>query len=414
MSNSASAALDTGDRLAGRYELGERIGGGGMGRVFRAHDVLLDRQVAVKILDEGATADEALGRAAAEEARAAASLNHPGIAKVFDSGIHDGRRFVVMELVPGRTLREILVERGPLPAAEALDLAAQVADALDEAHRHNIVHCDIKPQNVIVTPAGAAKLVDFGIARAASVTSNPADHEIRGSAAYVSPEQVSQGRVDGRSDVYSLGAVLYEMLTGRPPFQGQNVAAIISQRLVVDPPSPRSLVPSISPQLEGVLLAALARDPARRCPSAGTFRDALREAARVELAAAQAQTVRVWLRPFGGWGWAWPPRSDASRARAAKLAGLGALAAILLAVAILAVALVAPFKSSGVGPATTPGPTSAPRTPTTVQAAPTAAPTPGPQPTAQPTPDQAPPALNQPPAPAPGPPAPRPGRRRGH
>ncbi|HYU19521.1 MAG TPA: serine/threonine-protein kinase, partial [Chloroflexota bacterium] len=340
MSNSASAALDTGDRLAGRYELGERIGGGGMGRVFRAHDVLLDRQVAVKILDEGATADEALGRAAAEEARAAASLNHPGIAKVFDSGIHDGRRFVVMELVPGRTLREILVERGPLPAAEALDLAAQVADALDEAHRHNIVHCDIKPQNVIVTPAGAAKLVDFGIARAASVTSNPADHEIRGSAAYVSPEQVSQGRVDGRSDVYSLGAVLYEMLTGRPPFQGQNVAAIISQRLVVDPPSPRSLVPSISPQLEGVLLAALARDPARRCPSAGTFRDALREAARVELAAAQAQTVRVWLRPFGGWGWAWPPRSDASRARAAKLAGLGALAAILLAVAILAVALV--------------------------------------------------------------------------
>ena len=412
MSNSASAALDTGDRLAGRYELGARIGGGGMGRVFRAHDVLLDRQVAVKILDEGATADEALGRAAAEEARAAASLNHPGIAKVFDSGIHDGRRFVVMELVPGRTLREILVERGPLPAAEALDLAAQVADALDEAHRHNIVHCDIKPQNVIVTPAGAAKLVDFGIARAASVTSNPADHEIRGSAAYVSPEQVSQGRVDGRSDVYSLGAVLYEMLTGRPPFQGQNVAAIISQRLVVDPPSPRSLVPSISPQLEGVLLAALARDPARRCPSAGTFRDALREAARVELAAAQAQTVRVLPRPFCGW--AWPPRSDASRARAAKLAGLGALAAILLAVAILAVALVAPFKSSGVGPATTPGPTSAPRTPTTVQAAPTAAPTPGPQPTAQPTPDQAPPALNQPPAPAPGPPAPRPGRRRGH
>lgn len=257
--------------LGSRYELLERIGQGGMGEVYRARDLLLRRDVAVKLLD-------VLEGDIVAEARAAASLQHPGIASVFDAGREDGRAFLVMELVPGPTLNLVLQERGTLPSKEARAIAARVADALDAAHRRGIVHCDVKPQNIILPPSGGAKLVDFGIARAANRTQTLDGSEVRGSVAYVAPEQVRGHRVDGRTDVYALGAVLYEMLTGQPPFAGGNVAAIATRRLVADPPGPRTLNPAIPPRLERTVIKALAREPAERYATAGAFRDALQAA----------------------------------------------------------------------------------------------------------------------------------------
>lgn len=269
-------------RLAGRYVLHEQIGHGGMGRVFRARDTVLDRDVAVKVLEE---ADEDLAHACAREARAAARLAHPGIVKVFDSGHYDGCRFVVMEYVPGPTLRAILDRRRTLAPTEAITFAAKVADALDHAHGHGVVHCDVKPQNILLGPGGVPKLVDFGIARVATTTATLLNGEDeRGSALYVAPEQVSGAPVDGRTDVYSLGVVLYEMLVGRPPFEGANVVALIMQRLVVDPPSLRALNPAVPPDVERVVLTALARESARRYASAADFRDAMRAVAGVAVA----------------------------------------------------------------------------------------------------------------------------------
>jgi eukaryotic-like serine/threonine-protein kinase len=292
MGNIAAAAPERGDGLADRYRLGEQIGAGGVGRVYRARDDVLERDVAVKVLDGGAAGDAEFGRACAAEARAAAALTHPNVARVFDSAIRDGRGFIVMELVPGRTLRQILAERGTLPPAEAIAIALPLADALDEAHRQGVVHCDVKPGNVVVTPDGVPKLVDFGIAQAASAWGPTDLDEIRGSAPYMAPEQVRSERVDGKADVYALGAVLYEMLTGRPPCQAATVAALLSQALFVDPPPPRSLNPAVWPALERVVLTALARDRRRRY-AADAFRDALRAAAAAQAAAPRARGVAI-------------------------------------------------------------------------------------------------------------------------
>jgi serine/threonine-protein kinase len=265
-------SLEAAQLLGGRYRLVEPIGYGGMGRVFRAHDELLDRAVAVKLLDQSA-----LDASEIAEARAAARLSHPGVVHVFDVGLAEpgGRGYIVMEMVPGHTLRDILRDRGRLPADEAAHLAAQLADALDAMHRLDIVHCDVKPLNVIVTPLGHTKLVDFGIARA---TADKPHAENLGSAAYVSPEQARGEGVDARSDIYALGAVLYEMLTGARPFAGENAAQIISRRLSADPPPPRSLDPRIPRDLEMITLRALAREPSQRFASAADMRDALRAA----------------------------------------------------------------------------------------------------------------------------------------
>ena len=268
------STIESGHRIAGRYELREPIGQGGMGQVYRGRDVVLDRPVAIKLL--AGTAVDLDAREAADEARAAARVGHPSVARIFDSGTENGVTFVVMELVEGRPLHELLAERRTVPPREAAALAASLADALDEAHRRGVVHCDVKPRNIIVTPDGVPKLVDFGIARVTTTTRVIASDEVRGSAPYVSPEQVRGDRIDGRSDVYALGAVLYEMLTGRPPFLGDNVVAVISQRLVSDPPTLRSIDPTIPPPLEQVILTALAREPDQRYPSAAAFRDALR------------------------------------------------------------------------------------------------------------------------------------------
>ena len=254
--------------VAGRYAIGEPVGRGGMGRVYRAHDRLLDRDVALKLLYADAVRDGELGRACATEARAAGRLAHEGIARVFDAGIDDGCLFIVMELVEGETLVNRLVNGARLSMREAVALVAQVADALDHAHACGVVHCDVKPANILVTPYGRTKLVDFGIAHAATVTGTLWLGELRGSAPYISPEQVRGDAVDGRSDVYALGAVLYELLAGRPAFDGVNVAAVMAQRLVTDPPSPRTLNPAVPASLDRVVRGALARDPEQRYQTA--------------------------------------------------------------------------------------------------------------------------------------------------
>jgi len=319
MSNLASSGPRAGDRLADRYDLLEEIGSGGMGRVFRAHDRLLARDVAIKVLTHAGSGDVDFQRACMHEARTAARLVHPGIATVFDTGVQDGYNFLVMELVLGKTVREMVAERGRLQPTEAVAIAAKVAEALEYAHRHAVLHCDVKPHNIIVTPAGLPKLVDFGIARAANATGTLHTGQIYGSVPYLAPEQVRGEHLDARVDVYALAIVLYEMLTGRPPFQGQNVAAVLAQRLTVDPPPPRSLNPAVSARLERVVLTALARDPAGRPSSARAFAVALRGAANdgpdtVRLgpvAVGRRRAVRRWGRVPAGRLWervvdAWP------------------------------------------------------------------------------------------------------------
>ena len=300
----------TRDRLAGRYRLEEPLGYGGMGEVHRAHDELLDRPVAVKLLDHGPPEQ---ARVSLAEARAAARLNHPGIVQVFDVGADDGTSYIVMELVPGRSLRDILRERGPLAPGDAVVLAIQLADALDAAHRAGLVHCDVKPGNVIVTPSGHVKLVDFGIARSAAAACSAPREEIRASASYVAPEQLCSQPVDGRVDVYALGAVLYEMLLGQPPFVGSDPNAVAAARLVRDPRLPRTLDSRIWPGLQGVVMRALARVREERYAGAAQMRDALRqELARSQEAEAETQ-VLVGAPPKRPSAAVHPERADSGR-----------------------------------------------------------------------------------------------------
>ena len=392
-------SIGAGGLIADRYRLGAQLGRGGMGRVYQAHDQVLDRDVAVKLLDEGACADAEVGQACADEALVAARLSHPGIASIFDSGVHEGSAFVVMELVAGRPLDQIIHDgSGPAPI-EAAAIAARVADALDYAHQQGVVHCDVKPQNIILTPEGQPRLVDFGIARVMTTTRSVGPEELRGSAPYVSPEQVRGERVDGRADVYALGAVLYELLTGRPPFQGATIVAILGQHLAGTAPLPRSLNPNVSVGLERVVLTALARDPSKRYATAGAFRDALEGMVNGERAAAQARTERVEpLRPhtvvirdrprrrfFPAFG---PSISNVAIAAVAV--------AILLAGTVLLLALARPSATASSPPSQGTGTDSTPPPSPVPTIAPT--PTPPPTPTAQPSAPIAPAAAPVPPS----------------
>jgi eukaryotic-like serine/threonine-protein kinase len=262
-------------RIAERYRLIEQLGRGGMGRVYRAHDELLDRPVAVKLIYDDAVRDRELRHACAVEARAAARLNHPGIVRVLDSGFDDGHCYVVMSLAEGRTLAEIVREAGRLPVERALDVAVQVADALAAAHAQGVIHCDVKPGNLLVDDGGHVRLVDFGIARVASSTTGLTGELLQGSAQYVAPEQIEGASVDARTDLYALGTVLYEMLAGQTPFCGGSIASVLARRLVNDPPPLREVNPSVPVHVERLVLRALDRDPDRRFQSADELRDAL-------------------------------------------------------------------------------------------------------------------------------------------
>jgi serine/threonine-protein kinase len=267
-------------RIGERYELRQCIGIGGMARVYLAHDRMLNRDVAVKILTPALAADPLFVERFRREAQAAAALNHPNIVTIYDTGATDDTYYIVMEYVPGPNLKETIRARGPLPENEALAIGAQVAAALGAAHAHHLIHRDIKPHNVLLGLAGNAKVTDFGIARAAGASQLTATQTVMGSAHYLSPEQALHQPLDGRSDLYSLGVVLYEALTGRVPFDGDSLVAV-AMRQVHDPPPPmRHSVPDLSPRAEMVVMRALAKDPADRYQSASEMSAALIEASQ--------------------------------------------------------------------------------------------------------------------------------------
>jgi serine/threonine-protein kinase len=266
-------AEPAGTVLGGRYEVRREIARGGMATVYLAEDTLLHRPVAVKVLTGDATAGER--DAFLREARAVAKLSHPNIVEVYDAGIEGSLRYIVMQFVAGGSLRDVIAREAPVEPGRAVALTVRLADALNFGHRRGIVHCDMKPGNVLLAEDGEPKIVDFGISRSLSGTGDLSDL-IVGTVGYISPEQIEGGQVDGRADVYSLAAVLYEMLTGVPPFQGQNLATVATQRLVTPPVPPRERNPAVSEPLSLVVMEGLARDPNDRYPTAKAFADALR------------------------------------------------------------------------------------------------------------------------------------------
>jgi eukaryotic-like serine/threonine-protein kinase len=268
--------------LAGRYRLDEVIGRGGMSTVYRGTDLALDRVVAVKVaLDPLVEQSPVYLARFTREAQAAAAVGHPGVVTVYDAGADGPTRFIVMEYVPGRSLAEILSEREhkPLEPDKAADIAAQAADALSAAHAAGIIHRDIKPGNIMVTPDGSVKVLDFGIARALGGDALTQTATVLGTAAYMSPEQALGQPVDARSDIYSLGCVLYEMLTGEPPFVADVAAAMLHQHVRVEPKPARERNPAISPALNELIMQMLAKSPKDRPQTAAEVRDRLAQAA---------------------------------------------------------------------------------------------------------------------------------------
>ncbi len=261
--------------LAGRYELLDVLGRGGMGVVYRARDQRLDRVVAIKVLPLDSAQDPTSVARFEREALAAAALTHRNIVAVFDSGREDGTRFIVMERVVGKSLAQLIVERRSLAVDEAVGICVQVASALEAAHTAGIVHRDIKPANLMLDEHGTVKVLDFGIARLAGSASLTQAATVLGSAAYLAPELSHGSRADARSDVYALGCVLYELLTGRPPFTGEQPAAILSQHISSQPRRPERLNPAIPPRLADLMLTMLAKDPAERPQRAGELVGAL-------------------------------------------------------------------------------------------------------------------------------------------
>jgi len=271
-------------RLADRYELGDVLGYGGMAEVLRGRDIRLGRDVAVKTLRVDLAREPQFQNRFRREAQSAASLNHPAIVAVYDTGesLLDGVPvpYIVMEYVDGRTLRDVLkIERHIMPT-RALEITAEVLKALDYSHRNGIIHRDIKPANVMLTRAGDVKVMDFGIARALAESSSTVTQTaaVIGTAQYLSPEQARGEPVDPRSDVYSTGCLLYELLTGSPPFTGDSPVAVAYQHVREDPIPPSQLNRDISPAIDSIVLKSMAKNPANRYQSAAEMRDDIERA----------------------------------------------------------------------------------------------------------------------------------------
>jgi eukaryotic-like serine/threonine-protein kinase len=260
--------IDSGNLVGKRYEISRLLGAGGMGRVYLARDRSLSREVALKVLDDRHAENPEFVERFRREAKAAASLSHPNMVTVYDAGEDDETPYIAMEYVPEGTLKNKLQERGALPPRVAIGITLEVANALAAAHEKGIVHRDIKPENVLVTDQGHAKVGDFGIARAATATAITETDLILGSVRYLSPEQAKGEEVGPPSDLYSLGVVLYEMLTGRVPFDEENPIATAMKHVSEEPASPRELDPTIPKALEAITLKLLKKDPEQRYQSA--------------------------------------------------------------------------------------------------------------------------------------------------
>jgi serine/threonine protein kinase/beta-lactam-binding protein with PASTA domain len=257
-----------GQRLGGRYQLEARIGGGGMAIVYKARDLILNRQVAVKVLRSQFGTDEDFVNRFRREAQAVASLSHPNVVGVYDVGEDGDTHYMVMEYVEGSTLKEVINERGALPVEEAVRIAVQICDALDHAHQNKIIHRDIKPHNILIGKNGRVKVTDFGIARAVTSTTITHTNSVLGSVHYFSPEQARGGITAEKSDIYSLGIVLYEMVTGQLPFSGDSPISVALKHLQEPLPEPRQVKPDIPQSVENVILKALVKDPLLRYASA--------------------------------------------------------------------------------------------------------------------------------------------------
>jgi eukaryotic-like serine/threonine-protein kinase len=265
--------------LGDRYVLSALLGAGGMAEVFLAHDRLLDRDLALKVLKEHFAKDEGFVGRFRKEARSAAALSHPNVVQIYDQGrAEDERHYIAMEHVPGGSLRDLILRRGMLDPAEAARLASQVAEALGAAHERGIVHRDIKPQNVLLDEAGDAKVADFGIALAASRTSTSGTNQVFGTATYMSPEQAMGERVGPASDLYSLGVVLYEMLTGSVPFEAEGALATAMKHVTEQPLPPRKRNPSVPEGMDALVMGLLAKKPENRYGSAAELVGDLRRA----------------------------------------------------------------------------------------------------------------------------------------
>jgi predicted Ser/Thr protein kinase len=279
--------------LAGRYEIDSVLGEGGMAKVFRGTDKVLGRTVAVKVLAAQFARDDSSVARFRREAQSAAALNHPNVVSIFDTGSDDGVHWIVMEFVEGRTLKDVIEDDGPLAPDRALQIAREVALALASAHDNGLVHRDVKPANIMITASGETKVMDFGIARAVTSTGDPTLTKtgfVMGTAAYLSPEQAEGKPVDARSDIYSLGCVLYEMLAGRPPFEGNSPVAVASAHMSAEPEPTSRVNPAVPGEAEAVVARAMRKDPGERYQDAKAMADDLGRVVtgEVPLAAAAA------------------------------------------------------------------------------------------------------------------------------
>lgn len=256
-----------GKELAGRYEIISRIGGGGMALVYKGHDMLLHRKVAVKVLRQQFVHDDEFIHRFRREAQSAASLSHPNVVSIYDVGKEDDIHYIVMEYVEGKTLKDLIQERAPLPVEEAVHIAAQIADALEHAHQNQIIHRDIKPHNILIGKNGRIKVTDFGIARAVTSTTITYTGSVIGSVHYFSPEHAKGVMTGEKSDIYSLGIVLYEMLTGELPFTGESPISVALKHLQDKVKPPKDINPVIPQSLENIILRSMTKDPAGRYSS---------------------------------------------------------------------------------------------------------------------------------------------------
>jgi eukaryotic-like serine/threonine-protein kinase len=329
-----------------RYTVVELLGSGGMAQVYLAHDEVLDRDVALKILRGPYAEDEEFVGRFRQEARSAAGLSHPNIVSVYDQGrSEDGAYYMAMEYVPRGTLKDRIQRDGALAPDAAVGVALQIADALQAAHEKGVIHRDIKPQNVLVTHMGDVKVTDFGIARAASATKVTRTGHVLGTAGYMSPEQAKGDTVGPQSDLYSLGVVLYEMLTGNLPYEADSALGQAMKHIIEPPPSPREANPEVSEALDALTRKLLAKNPEDRCSSAAALADELERVRSGVLAVAgtepEAMTEPLPPSPRGRTRRAAVQPPVAAPARAPERGGqrwgrlFSALAALLLAGTVL-------------------------------------------------------------------------------